>query len=149
MTREAGMATMSMCVANNIEDMERNLREVDHFMNTSEILVGRLSDEDLGVNTVVDAHHAEVRNGVMSSIERRRDTFGGARPMDVDKHDTDHYEPYETWWGGADSGWNDLQTLRSQAENDWMEDGSPDVSQVQPQWRQGLLGFGRDGKGGR
>lgn len=43
---------------------------------------------------------------IMSFIDRRRDAFGGARPMDIDSHKTDGTEPYTTWWGGVDySGW--------------------------------------------
>lgn len=40
----------------------------------------------------------------MSVIERRRDTFGGPRPMDLDNRDTDHHNHHQAcWWGGAET----------------------------------------------
>lgn len=38
----------------------------------------------------------------MHCIERRRDTIGGPKPMDVDNHEADSTQPYPTWWGSAE-----------------------------------------------
>lgn len=81
----------------------------------------------------------------MTFTERRNDTIGGARPMDVNNHETEYVDPQATCRGGADySGRDDIPW--SQEEPDWMEETSPEISQIAVPLRAEIQGDWRQGK---
>lgn len=65
----------------------------------------------------------------MNFIERRPDTFGGPRPMDVDKQETEqptHHQHH--WWGGADAYYQEEPVEYRHEVEDWQEESSPEIS---------------------
>lgn len=68
-------------------------------------------------------------------IERRRDTAGRARPIDVENNDVEREDYLSTWWGGANySGWNESAHALGYEEECWMEETNLEIFQMQSQW---------------
>lgn len=128
-------------------------------MKKYEVLVGRLVGEDLGVKFMMDLcvlfrleldtkdiRYTGVREDAVNFIARRRDTFGGVPPMDIENHGTEYGDLYSTWRGGTkDSGWADVAC--NYEKETWAEESSPKISQVQSQWGDGVKGHGNKGSG--
>lgn len=88
-----------------------------------------------------DMRYSELRKSIMGFIERRRDTFGGARPMDFDHYETDDTDPYTTWWGGAGySGWAGVPWSQGEEVEDLTDEANPELPQMQCQWGKGCKG---------
>lgn len=98
--------------------MERSLLRTAERMNQHEVLTGRPLDDAFRGHghyrgATKDMRYSEVREEIMSFIERLRDTFRGARPMDIDNNGPeygDHYVLHFVWGGGGRStrGWTIL-----------------------------------------
>lgn len=143
------------------EEVERSLFKAEELMNEYEVLAGKPLDEDLGVTVIIDlcvqdlkdrlepATHVmqslEVREEIMSFSERRQDTFGGPRPMDLDSRETDHPDPQYNWWGGAETYWQDESVGWWPEEEECGEERSTEISQMNFQRGKGK-GHGGTGK---
>lgn len=93
-----------------------------------------------------DTSYSEARGGIMSSIRRRRDTFGGPRPIDFDNQGVDQQAHLQTnLWGVAEAIWHDDMVDCWPDEDNWQEEGSPEVSPMQSHWGQGQ-GYGGEGQ---
>ena len=96
------------------EDIEKNLMHVEELMKRYEVLGGEPLPEDLRVTVIIDLctkdlkehlelitremKYKEVRDEIMSYVERKRDLFGNQlKAMEVDNYE-DEWDT--TWWGG-------------------------------------------------
>ena len=101
------------------DEIEKNLMHVEELMKRYEVLAGSELPEDLRVTVIIDLctkdlkehlelmtremKYKEVRDEIMSYVERKRDLFGSQlKAMEVDNYE----ETSPTWWGGQDP-WND------------------------------------------
>ena len=144
-------------VINNVpakkpRDIEKNLMNVDEFMKKYEVLGGDPLPEDLRVTVIIDLctkdlkehlelitremKYKEVRDEIMSYVERKRDLFGTQlKAMEVDNDE----ESDAVWWGGND-GWAHEQY--------WDQENNSEVYQVQGYWGKGpRMEYGAKGKG--
>lgn len=91
----------------NIEELRRSTsfagKPLDEYMRITDLVklcVKDVRDQLEMANKGMRC--PEVRQEIMSFLERRRDTLGGPRPMDVQigAKSPDHHLG---WWGGADA----------------------------------------------
>jgi hypothetical protein len=141
------------------EDIEKNLMHVEELMKKYEVLTGVALPEDLRVTVIVDLctkdlrenleyntrdmTYKEVRDEIMSYVERKRDTFGSQlKAMEVDNYEKGWYgSGEEEWWPEEGAGENEEYMK-------WEESPSGEVYQVQTQWGKGGKGA-KGGKGGK
>ena len=118
-------AVINNPAAKKPDDIEKNLMHVEELMKKYEALGGQALPDDLRVTVIIDLctkdlkeHlelitremlYKEVRDDIMSYVERKRDLFGGQlKAMEIDNNE--EWDP--AWWGGKDD-WN------GQPEQNW------------------------------
>lgn len=87
-----------------------------------------------------ETSRADAREEILSFVERRRDTSGGPRPMDLDNQETDQYPQSQT---------SRRRRLPDDAVEFWPEEGEwqeeSNISQMNFDWGAGS-GYGVNGK---
>ena len=133
------------------EDIEKNLMHVEELIKKYEVLGGDPLPEDLRVTVIIDLctkdlkehlelitremKYKEVRDEIMSYVERKRDMFGvQLKAMEVDNHE----ESEATWWGGRED---------YEEEMYWDQESYSEVAQLGYKGKGPRYDYGFKGKG--
>ena len=143
-------AVINSTPAKKPEDIEKNLMHTEELMKRYEVLGGEPLPEDLRVTVIIDLctkdlkehlelitremKYKEVRDEIMSYVERKRDLFGNQlKAMEVDNYED---ESDTFWWGGKGMG-----------EYEHWSQRSPEELYQMGYWSKGGKGSGAKGKG--
>ena len=145
-------AVINNTPAKKPEDIEKNLMNVEELMKRYEVLGGEPLPEDLRVTVIIDLctkdlkehlelitremKYKEVRDEIMSYVERKRDLFGNQlKAMEVDNYE-DEWDT--TWWGG-----------KGPCGHEHWDSANPEEIYQMNYWSKGYKGKGNTKGGGK
>ena len=143
--------------AKKVQDIEANLMHVEELMRKYESLAKEVLPEDLKVTVIIDLtikdlkehmelstkdmKYKEVRDEIMSYVERKRETFGNQlKAMEVDSHEKQAY------WGGGD--WPTEDYYGDMSEH-YKDEGTMEMNNFHNYKGGGKGKGGKGGKGGK